>query len=272
MKKLFLIAAACMFALSASAQKYNVVIGTCTSASNVNSQWSKTLKENIARGFNALARCNVADDSAFNGISSNLGEALSQLQQAGVDCFYVASSIKDLQVSSKAKDGKTTYSSKMSINISLYSKDGGLVDSIDKDFSGSSTEGSNQAILDGFGRVDNYIEWMAENNFLLIGEIRQLQEVHPKKGAKTCYINVGANVGAEKGTIFEVYEEVDIAGDISLEKIGELKIKEVKSATLSLCNVTKGGKKIQESFEAERKLHVQSRPSSWKNPDPLPFL
>ena len=68
------------------------------------------------------------------------------------------------------------------------------------------------------------------------------------------------NDGVAAGNAFEVYKEVDIAGETISEKIGELKAKEIKSGTLTLCNVIKGGVEIQNAFDSGLKLTVTSRP------------
>lgn len=101
---------------------------------------------------------------------------------------------------------------------------------------------------------------LVNNQFRVSGEIKSIAETHPKKGAKTLYISIGSNDGVAAGNAFEVYKEVDIAGETISEKIGELKAKEIKSGTLTLCNVIKGGVEIQNAFDSGLKLTVTSRP------------
>ena len=91
--------------------------------------------------------------------------------------------------------------------------------------------------------------------------VKALDIVDAKKGVKTCYITVGAGMGIQKGQIFEVYAQVDVAGEKVNKKVGELKIKAVMSATLSHCDVKNGGLDIKKAFDAGTPMKVVSRPT-----------
>jgi hypothetical protein len=80
-----------------------------------------------------------------------------------------------------------------------------------------------------------------------------------KKGVKSCYINIGSNAGIQKGQIFEVFSQVEIAGEKINKKIGELKAEEVLSGTLTKCDVKNGGGDIKTCFDSKVPLTVVSR-------------
>ncbi len=81
-----------------------------------------------------------------------------------------------------------------------------------------------------------------------------------KKGkAETVYIDLGSAHGMAADQGFEVYMEVDIAGELSRKKIGDLIAKEVLSANRTLCRVKKGGELIVDAEAKGQKLIVVSR-------------
>lgn len=269
MKKILSILVAGLLIIPAMAQKTTVVVANSEAGPGVDSRWTSFLKENIIDGMSSLARLQVVNGSNIQGLSNNAAEAVNQLNQAGVNC-YVTSRIDSFTNSYKTKNGKTTYDSKLEYSVVVVNvKDGSTITTFKNTGYGSSSKNYDEAYADAFTLVSSDLKKLANRTFLIRGEVKALQDIHPKKGVQTLYVNVGSEVGVEAKVIFEVFKEVDIAGETIREKIGELKVKEVKSATLSLCTVTKNNKKIQEAYEEGLKLYVQSRPSKWENP--LPF-
>jgi hypothetical protein len=105
--------------------------------------------------------------------------------------------------------------------------------------------------------VKSSMETFVNNNFKLEGTIVQIELVKKDK-AETAYIDLGEGRGIQKGQFFNVYVEVDIAGETSRKLIGRLKAKEVMSATRTLCNVTKGEKEILKANKEGQKLIVMT--------------
>ena len=96
------------------------------------------------------------------------------------------------------------------------------------------------------------------DHFKLESTIVTIEQSDKKKGALTVYVNCGSAVGIQKGQLFDVKVEKDVAGKKILTNIGTLKADEVQSEDMTLCKVTKGGKEILEANQEGRKLIVIS--------------
>lgn len=265
MKKILFTMLALLALTPVFAQKTSIMVGNVESPSGINSRWAQTLKNQIISGLAASQRLEVADANSFSGLSSNQAEAISQLRAAGIDC-YVTARIDSFTGKTEYSNGKTWYKSTLGYSVIVINNTtGATLGTYNTTHYGSSTEGSDAAYADAFSLVTSDMKKLINRAFRISGEIKALQDVHPKKGVKTLYINVGSDVGVEAGNVlspmmFDVFKEVEIAGETIQEEIGSLKVKEVKSGNLSFCTVTKGGEAIQEAFEAGLKLSVVSRP------------
>lgn len=94
--------------------------------------------------------------------------------------------------------------------------------------------------------------------FPIEGTLLKVETVKKNK-AETVYIDLGSAHGVSVGQRFDVYVEIDIAGEVSRKAVGELNAKEVLSASRALCKVTKGGDLILDASNKEQKLIVVSR-------------
>lgn len=72
-------------------------------------------------------------------------------------------------------------------------------------------------------------------------------------------MSLGSDDGVEKKQVLEVYNELDIAGEISKKFIGEVEVVEVLGASRCLAKVKKGGDIIQQVMAAGGNLPVQTR-------------
>ena len=260
MKRLLTIIALAFCMMPAFAQKNNIVLGKVSG--NVNSQWTTKLKSSILQGLTSTGRLDVVDGASLNGLSSTTSEALLQLKEAGAQ-YYLEANLETLTTSSEyvSSASKTQYKAKLEYTYQLFDVSTGAVISNKKNSHyGTSYDGSDAAIADSFGLVDNDIVSMVNNVFRVTAEIKAINETHPKKGIKSVYLGAGSANGVSKGNIFEIFKVMDVAGEKITVKIGEMKVVEVKSANLSLCNVTKGGKELQDAMDNEIPVQLTSRP------------
>jgi hypothetical protein len=107
--------------------------------------------------------------------------------------------------------------------------------------------------------MDNLVEAC----FPLTGTIQLIEESHPKKGARTVFVDLGSALGIASGDLMEVFKVREIAGREIPTKIGELRCKEVVAEDLSLCTVRNGGVEIQAAVDNEEKLIVKTRPGTF---------
>lgn len=113
-------------------------------------------------------------------------------------------------------------------------------------------------------RIVKDMRTFVDNHLKLGGAIVAIDESKKDK-AVTVYIDLGSDDGIQKGQKFEVFQEVDIAGEKSTKKIGELTAEEVVSGGRTLCKVNKGGEEIMQCSQKSVKMPVKTRATK----DPL---
>lgn len=96
------------------------------------------------------------------------------------------------------------------------------------------------------------------NTFKAQGKILQVAEGDAKK-AKAVYVSLGSEDGVQKKQVLEVFKEIDIAGEVSTQLIGEIEVVEIMGASRCLAKVKKGGDQIQMVMAAGGNLPVKSR-------------
>lgn len=260
MKRIIIIIALTLCLIPASAQKNNIVLGKTSGNSGVNSQWVAKMRSSILQGLTSTGRLDVVDGTTINGLPSATSDAILKLKEAGVQ-YYLEATLETITTSTESYNGKTSYKAKMEYSYQLYDVSSGATVSNMKDSHyGSSQNGYDAAIADSFGLVDNDVVSMVNNVFRVSAEIKAVNETHPKKGIKSVYLGAGSSDGVAKDNIFEIFKVMDVAGEKITEKIGEMKVVEVKSANLSLCNIIKGGKELQDAMDNEIPVQVTSRP------------
>ena len=264
MKKFICILALALTFFSASAQR-NVIVFGQAKGNNVSNDWVLKLKSSIVEGLVSSGRLDVVDGATLSNLSANAAEAIVQLRDAGAQ-YYMEATVETITKSSSSKDGKTTYTAKMEYAYQIYEvASSSVIASAKKEHYGTSYDGYDAAIASSFSLVDNDMRSMVNNVFRVGAEIKAVNETHPRKGIVSVYVSAGSSDGVAKGTIFEVFKIMEVAGEKITEKIGEMKIAEVKSASLSLCNVTKGGKEIQSALDDEIPIQIVSRPGLINN-------
>ena len=260
MKKIVLIVALLLGMMPVFAQKNTIVLGKTSGNAGVNSQWVTKLKGSILEGLTSTGRIDVVDGATLGGLSDVTSEAMAQLKEAGAR-YYLEATLETITTGTDSYDGKTMYKAKMEFVYQLYDTFTSTTLTNKKNIHyGSSSDEYDAAIADSFGLVDNDIVSMVNHVFRVSAEIKAVNETHPKKGIKSVYLGAGSSDGVTAGNIFEIFKVMDVAGELITEKIGEMKVVEVKSATLSLCNVTKGGKELQNALDNEIPIQVTSRP------------
>lgn len=260
MKRIIIILALTLCLIPASAQKKSIVLGKTSGNSGVGSQWVTKMKSGILQGLTSTGRLDVVDGTTINGLPSATSDAILKLKEAGVQ-YYLEATLETITTSTESYNGKTSYKAKMEYSYQLYDvSSGATVSNMKNSHYGSSQNGYDAAIADSFGLVDNDIVSMVNNVFRVSAEIKAVNETHPKKGIKSVYLGAGSSDGVTKDNIFEIFKVMEVAGEKITEKIGEMKVIEVKSANLSLCNVIKGGKELQDAMDNEIPIQVTSRP------------
>lgn len=281
MKKIFSMVALmmlCVISAFAQDEDKNAQKGVCvdefTFNSSIGTNWVTNLRNNVMEGLLKTGRVKVMDIMTMKDLPTVQEDRLAKIREYGAD-VVVLGHYNSLDCKAKTKDGKTHYETTSDFTLKLQDTETGEIFGTqnfnETSYSGDTAEESiTSALKDAIDDMRKFVD----NNFKMEAIIKALDQVHPKKGAKTVYITVGSNAGVQVGgglldtalnagasgaSIFDVFQEVKIVDQIATKQIGTLKAKEVMGANLTLCTVTKGGVEIQKAFEQNIKLIVVSR-------------
>jgi curli biogenesis system outer membrane secretion channel CsgG len=111
------------------------------------------------------------------------------------------------------------------------------------------------------GRAATAMRRMLINDIAITGQVLEVINTKAKKGveeAKTVAVNVGTGNGAAEGVKFDVFISREIAGHKVSDKIGQIKISEVKGQDISYADVRKGGADILAAMRSGAKLTIKS--------------
>jgi hypothetical protein len=260
MKKLFVMAAMLLTLLPLAAQddKPNVLVETFTNKSNASDVACNNLRQEIVSGIIATNRLTVVEASTISDMPKSKNDRLVFLGEMGIQ-YYIEGTLNSVDTKSKKTDSGTQYEATINYTLTIIDTQSGITKSSET-FKDSYVIGDteDEAILKAIEYAKKRMSRFVDNNFKVEATIKALDEVD-KKGVKSCYINIGSNAGIQKGQIFEVFSQVEIAGEKINKKIGELKAEEVLSGTLTKCDVKNGGGDIKTCFDNKVPLTVVSR-------------
>ena len=264
MKKLFVMAAMLLSVVGAIAQdaKQTVLVEQFVNKSSAKDVEANALQQAIVSGLVSTGRLNVVDAGTMVDLPTVKNDRLIYLGDNGIG-WMVEGILNTVSTAKKSMNisGKTSYYYEGNINytLTLINTETGLT-TISETYTDSSTgdsetEAITAAINDAKKRMNRFVQ----NHFKVEATIKALDEVDAKKGVKTCYISIGSDMGVENGQIFEVFAQIQIAGENVDRKIGEIKVVEVVSGTMSRCSTKSGGPEIKGEFDKQQKITVRSR-------------
>lgn len=264
MKKLFVMAAMLLSMVGAMAQegKPSVFVEQFANKSSAKDAVANAVQQAIVSGLVGTGRLIVVDAGTMKDVPTLKNDRLKFLNEAEINwmvegCLNSVSSAKK----SMTISGKTSYYYEGNVNytLTLIETETGVT-AISETYSESSTgDSETEAITAAANDAKKRMERFVQNNFKVEATIKALDEVDAKKGVKTCYVSIGSDMGVEKGQIFEVFAQIQVAGENVDRKIGEVKVLEVVSGTMSRCSTKDGGPAIKNAFENQQKITVRSR-------------
>lgn len=265
-KMLFVMSFLALSVVSVYAQdndKQNVCIDEFTYNTNIGTNWVTTVRNNVIEGIIRTGRLNLIDIKSLSGLSTANEERLIQLRKSNVDVL-VKGHYTSLESTPKTKNGKTTYEAVSMFTLTLVdTKSGAVLGSENFKNTYYTGETSNESITSALSEVVDKMKKFVDNNFRVEAIVKALDQVDPKKGVKTIYVNIGSNLGIQEGQMFDIYQEIEVAGEVGTKLIGTAKAKEVVGNNLTLCTVSKGGSEIKTAFENGVVLTVVSRARGW---------
>lgn len=239
-------------------EKQNVAIEEFTYDSSTDANRVTNLRNNIISGITATTRVNVIDITNLTSLPTDKQERLIALG----DLVDVILTCHINSITTSTKDNKWTC--KSNYTITLTDAHGGAVISttpFEDSWLSGSTE--SEAITECMNYATKNMKKFVDNNFKIEAIVKQFDQVDEnKKGVKTvktAYISVGSNAGVTVGQMFDIMAESEVASEKVWKKIGDAKAQEIISASMTLVKITKGGREMQEAYEKNYKLKVQSR-------------
>lgn len=263
MKKLFTIAVAMLTAVAMYAQdeKKTLCVDNFTNSTSFSDITVKNLQNEVISGIMATGRLTIVEVSTLGELPAATNERVKALGEKGINYVLLGKLNSIDQKSKQSSDNKTTYyEAEVNYTLTVIDAETGETLSTDtKKVSWTIGKTKDEAILKAIEQVKGNMKKFVDNNFKVAATVKALDQVDEKKGARTIYVSIGSNAGISKGQIFEVFSQVEVAGEKVDKKIGELKAKEVMSGTLTLCDVKNGGKEIQSAFQNGTPMTVVSR-------------
>ena len=264
MKKLFFILTLLLISLgSAMAQKNDkptVCIDEFSYNTRIGSNWVTVLRSNVAKGLLQTGRLNVVDIRDMSEPADVESDFLKGLYDDNIDVL-VKGHFNSLVCKSQRYDGVQMYEAGVDYTLTLVDTyTGNTIAS--HTFQGTSSVGKTEAESISKSLENATVirmKKLVEDNFKVEALIKELDEIDPKKGAKTVYVTLGANDGIQAGQTFDVYQEIEVAGEVGSRLIGTAKAKEVLGGGITLCTISKGGIEIKNAFDKEQKLIVVTR-------------
>ena len=261
MKRLFTVATMLVMTLAMLAQdeKPNVVVAEFQNKSNASRVACNNLRQEIVSGLIETDRLTVVEAATLGNMPKAKNELLLFLNSMSVQ-FYLEGTLNSVDTKSSSSNGKTQYEATINYTLTLIETETGVTKTSET-FKDSYTIGDtkDEAILKAIEYAKKRMKRFVDNHFKVEATIKALDEVDSKKGVKSCYISVGSDAGISKGQIFEVFIKTEIAGEMIDKKVGEVRVDEVLSGTLSKCVVKNGGPDLKRYFEAQVKMTVLTR-------------
>lgn len=284
MKKLcFVLALAFGVCLSVAAQEVKkdvVLVDFFQGASGIDEGLVENLRARVIQGISETGRVQIVDAATQSSIDAEQLRRKSEaamydenvrnsvMQTLGAK-YIIAGEVTTISATKRVSDeGKVSYVGNLTWTIKVLDPSNGTI-KYTKAFTyggggilitsgiGNTEE---EAILKTCDKVKAAMDNVVDEAFPIEGLLLKIESVKKNK-AESVYIDLGSLRGISVNQRFEVYMEVDIAGELSRKEIGELNAKEVLSGNRTLCKVTKGGDEIYDAMNKGQKVVVVSRAS-----------
>lgn len=236
--------------------------------------WVVALHNKIVNGLHDTHRINVVDVSGQNGLDiydssrdrdGNIlrerrnwmrqkgGTYALEVQIVGMNC-YAEPNHRD--------PSRPTWTAEVNYRMRLVDlATGQLLDQKSYDPSSDyATMGDQKNAIDLMNMyVAERAKYITLNDFHISGSVMQIIDLQ-RDEAKKVAINVGVNDGVVRGTKFNVYQASIIGGQMVKEKIGQIKVDEVRGPNLAYAKVKKGGDAIYDFYHAQRpdRLYIET--------------
>lgn len=267
MKKILFIAAMFLSMGIASAQeqgqeKEALFVENFTNSTSLADTYVNNLRNEVVNGIVATRRLMVADATVSTSLPTDKKERLAALNEKQI-YYMLEGKLNSVTEKTRQNSDKTEtyYGAEVNYTLTLIDTYSGeiLASETYKD-SYSSGDTREMAITKAVEDAKGHMKKFVDNHFKVEAKIKSLGTERDKKNnAKTVFVSIGSAMGISKGQIFEVFQDVEVAGEKVRKKVAELKAKEVLSATLTECTIKNGADVITKSFEEGIDMYIVSR-------------
>ncbi|MEG1580744.1 MAG: hypothetical protein RR386_05745 [Bacteroidaceae bacterium] len=260
--------------------KKSVYIDYFKRSTEVPAAWAEGLRNYVIEGIQKLDRVVLIDvdsqtslhieksrresDDISTGESNDMSR-VSVMKQLGANSI-IGGMISSMSAKKETMDdGSIYYSASIAYSLKIIDSENGTLigtktfkhgEGLTDICTGSTPD---EAISKASAKAVKAVHEFIDENFKVEGVILEISA--EKKGeAKELYINLGSAAGVSENTYFAVFVSRQIAGKDSRKEIGRLKVKAVEGEEISLCEVKKGGKEIQDAITAKQTVVINLVP------------
>lgn len=260
-----------------STGKKIVYIENFSHTNKIGNSYVESLRNKVIEGLVATDRITVKD---VNSEASLKNEAAKQTEDASnVDestlvvmrnlqaNFLIQGHVTTLEaIKVTDNNGKISYKGSIVFTLKIIDiANGTLKGAENYTYSGSGSgllatgtgDTPDKAIANTMSSAGTDMVKLVNEYFAIEGAILEVNAENKGKITEV-YVDLGEIHGMQKKQKFDVYIERQIAGRVSMKKIGELEIDAVEGDDISLCKVKKGGEEIKIAMGEGQKIIVKT--------------
>lgn len=260
-----------------STGKKIVYIENFSHTNKIGNSYVESLRNKVIEGLVATDRITVKD---VNSEASLKNEAAKQTEDASnVDestlvvmrnlqaNFLIQGHVTTLEaIKATDNNGKISYKGSIVFTLKIIDiANGTLKGAENYTYSGSGSgllatgtgDTPDKAIANTMSSAGTDMVKLVNEYFAIEGAILEVNAENKGKITEV-YVDLGEIHGMQKQQKFDVYVERQIAGRVSMKKIGELEIDAVEGDDISLCKVKKGGEEIKTAMGEGQKIIVKT--------------
>lgn len=216
-----------------------------------NADFAPSVRAGVIKALNWVKRVRVKEESANESMSEFASHTPNE-------CYIVDGTITNMSTETDLKDKSTNYQATVTFTLSMKNiKTNEVVASRQFESNGYSyypaTPGA--ALSNAMSNASTYVYKYFSAVFPLRGNVIEHGSASTNK-QKELYIDLGSDIGIEKGQKLGVYVVQIIAGREAKTKVGDIKVVNVMGGDISLCKVTSGGSNIKAAFNKNARLLI----------------
>lgn len=260
-----------------NAGKKIVYIENFSHTNKIGSSYVESLRNKVIEELVATDRIIVKDVNSEASLSkeaakqtedaSNVDESTLIVMRNLQANYLIQGHVTTLEaIKSTDSNGKVSYKGSIVFTLKIIDISNGTLKGAENySYSGSGSgilatgtgDTPDKAIANTMSSAGTDMVKLVNEYFAIEGSILEVNAENKGKVTEV-YVDLGEAHGMQKKQKFDVYVERQIAGRVSMKKIGELEIDAVEGGDISLCKVKKGGEEIKAAIGEGQKMVVKT--------------